>query len=85
MGIPKWVRAEVREHPEWLPLLPLHGWKSSPHDGDHVHCRSCCRTIYLGDAVVGTYLKNVSIVFCPQCVAENPDVFSRWLSHGPGH
>lgn len=72
----------VRDHPEWLPLMPLHGWKSAPDEGGHTHCESCHRAIDRGDPVVGTYLEYISVVFCSACVSENPDVFSEWLAVG---
>lgn len=62
-----------------LPLEPMHGWRSAPDDGDHTHCMSCGHTINRGDPVVGCYLEYVSIVFCPQCVADNPDHFREWM------
>lgn len=58
-----------------LPLEPMHGWRSSPDEGGHGHCCFCMHTIYRGDPVVGCYLKYISTVFCPVCVADNPELF----------
>jgi hypothetical protein len=63
-----------------LPLEPMHGWRSAPDEGGHTHCECCCRTIYPGDPVVGCYLEYVSVVFCPACVADNPELFQEWLT-----
>ena len=74
----------VRDHPEWLPLLPLHGWKSAPGEGGPTHCESCRRAIGRGDPAVGTCLESASVVFCPECVSEATGVFREWLAHGRG-
>ncbi len=84
------MRAEVlermRKYPQHfpLPLQPMHGWRSSPDESGYTHCECCCRTIYRGDPVVGRYLKYVSVVFCPECVADNPEMFRQWLAPRPG-
>jgi hypothetical protein len=67
-----------------LPLEPLHGWRSSKDEGGHTHCRCCSKTICRGDPVVGCYLEHVSRVFCPECVADNPQLFREWLATRPG-
>ena len=84
MKIPAKVQERIREHPEWLPLEPMHGWRSSPDEGGHTHCESCHAMIEPGDPVVGCYLKYVSVVFCPTCVNDNPGLFRDWLSLRPG-
>ena len=63
-----------------LPLEPMHGWRSSPDEGGHTHCECCFCRIYRGDPVVGRYLEYVSVVFCPECVADNPELFRQWLA-----
>ena len=65
-----------------LPLEPMHGWRSSRDEGGHGHCRFCSHTVYRGDPVVGCYLKYVSVIFCPTCVADNPELFKKWLASG---
>jgi hypothetical protein len=84
--IPAHVLEEIRKRPQHfpLPLEPLHGWRSSPDEGGHTHCRACSETIYPGDSVVGCYLKYVSVVFCPACVRDNPELFRVWLASPPG-
>jgi hypothetical protein len=79
------VLEQVRGYPHDfpLPLEPLHGWRSSPDEGGHTHCECCRETIYPGDPVVGRYLKYVSVVFCPECVADNPELFREWLAARP--
>jgi hypothetical protein len=86
MKVPDQVLEWFRKRPQFfpLPLEPMHGWRSSPDEGGHTHCPSCGATIYPGDPVVGCYLKYVSVVFCPQCVGDNPDLFRLWLSSEPG-
>jgi hypothetical protein len=76
----------LREYPDMLrlPLEPMHGWRSSPDEGGHTHCHSCNRRIFRGDPVVGCYLEYVSTVFCPECVADNPELFNGWLAGPPG-
>ncbi|VTR97808.1 hypothetical protein [Tuwongella immobilis] len=66
-----------------LPLEPMHGWRSAPHDGDHTHCLSCSAMIVLDDPVVGCYLRYISMVFCPECVGDNPELFLEWLTPLP--
>jgi hypothetical protein len=85
MKIPVRVLERIQERPQNfpLPLEPMHGWRSSPDEGGHTHCESCCRTIYRGDLVVGCYLEYVSVVFCPECVADNPELFPLWLAPRP--
>jgi hypothetical protein len=85
MKIPAEVLNLFLDCPELLrlPLEPLHGWRSSPDEGGHTHCASCGATIYRGDPVVGCYLEYVSTVFCPQCVADNPELFRNWLASPP--
>ena len=61
-------------------LEPMHGWRSSHDERGHSHCLCCFATIYRGDPIVGRYLKYVSAVFCPECVADNPDQFREWSS-----
>jgi hypothetical protein len=75
-----------RDYPQTLrlPLEPLHGWRSSPDEGGHTHCAFCAHTIYPGDLVVGCYLKCTSTVFCPECVADNPELFHEWLASPTG-
>ena len=63
-----------------LPLEPMHGWCSSRDEGGHGHCRFCGHTVYRGDPVVGCYLGRASTVFCPACVADNPELFKEWLA-----
>ena len=79
------VLVRIREYPQHfpLPLEPMHGWRSAPDEGGHPHCECCCRTIYRGDPVVGRYLEYVSVVFCPDCVADNPELFREWLASQP--
>ena len=81
MKVPVHVLERLRKYPQFLPLPlePMHGWRSSPDEGGHTHCESCSRTICPGDLVVGCYLEFVSTVFCPACVADNPDLFREWL------
>ena len=78
------MRAEVLERlPKYslsFPMEPMHGWRSAPDDGDHTHCENCCCTIYRGDPVVGCYLEYISVVFCPECVNDNPKLFRQWLT-----
>ncbi len=64
-------------------LEPMHGWRSSQNQGGHCHCQCCFATIYRGDRVVGCYLKYVSVVFCPECVADNPVQFAEWIAPSP--
>lgn len=82
---PDHVLAMFKKHPQLLrlPLEPMHGWRSSPDEGGHTHCRFCVRTIYRGDEVVGCYLEYVSTVFCPECVQDNPEIFLKWLAPRP--
>ncbi len=61
-------------------LEPMHGWRSSHDEGGHTHCENCSATIYRGDPVVGRYLQYVSIVFCPECVTDNPQQFDEWIA-----
>jgi hypothetical protein len=86
MKVPVEVLERIRERPQHfpLPLEPVHGWRSAPDEGDHTHCQSCGVKIWRGDPVVGTYLKYVSVVFCPECVADNPELFREWLAPKPG-
>lgn len=81
--VPQYVIDEMRK-PDMLPLEPRHGWRSSPHEGGHTHCLSCGFTLYPGDPVVSRYLEYVSITFCPECVADNPELFREWIARGPG-
>jgi hypothetical protein len=71
----------IRKYPQYLPLPlePLHGWRSSPDEGGHTHCRCCGLTILPGDPVVGRYHEYTSVVFCPECVGDNPELFREWL------
>ncbi|MCE9533195.1 MAG: hypothetical protein K8T89_19025 [Planctomycetes bacterium] len=84
--VPARVLDRIREQPQSfpLPLEPMHGWRSSPDEGDHTHCECCAATIYRGDPVVGCYLKYVSVVFCEECVADNTELFREWLASRPG-
>ncbi len=86
MKIPAGVRDRIRQEPQHFPrpLEPMHGWRSAPDEGGHTHCESCFHTIYRGDPVVGCYLKYVSKVFCPECVADNPQLFREWMASRPG-
>lgn len=86
MKLQQHVFDRVREGPQHfpLPLEPMHGWRSAPDEGGHTHCENCRYTIHRGDPVVGRYLEYVSVVFCPACVADNPEVFRGWLSTRPG-
>ena len=85
MNIQSWFL----DHSAWmevglpLPLEPLHGWRSSPDEGGHTHCRSCGYTILRGDPVVGYYLEYISVVFCPECVADNPEMFDELMKPRP--
>ncbi len=70
---------------EWGKIVPqsleaIHGWRSSRNEGGHSHCQCCFATICRGDPVVGCYLKYVSVVFCPECVADNPEQFAEWIA-----
>ena len=80
--VPARVLARLRERPDHfpLPLEPPHGWRSAPDEGGHTHCESCGATVTPGDPVVGCYLEFVSVVFCPACVADNPELFREWLA-----
>jgi hypothetical protein len=86
MKAPDWKLEQFRKHPNLLklPLEPMHGWRSSPDEGGHTHCWFCGETIYRGDPVVGCYHKFVSRVFCPACVADNPELFREWMAARPG-
>jgi hypothetical protein len=77
------VLADLRKHPDMLPSEPLHGWRSAPDDGDHTHCQNCGQTVYIGDPVVGTYLEYISVVFCPECVADNCGLLWDWMGRDP--
>ena len=79
MKLPEHVLERFRNDPELLPLRPLHGWRSSPDEGDHTHCTACGDIIFVGDPCVGTYLKYISVVFCPRCVADNQAQFRDWI------
>ena len=81
--VPRRFLDRIREHPDWfpLPLEPMHGWRSSPDEGGHTHCEACREMIEIGDPVVGCYLEYISVVFCPKCVADNPELFREWLAH----
>jgi hypothetical protein len=76
-----WVRRDPKRFP--MPFEPMHGWRSAPDDGGHTHCQGCSATIERGDLVVGRYLEFISIVFCPTCVADNPEQFREWLAVRP--
>ena len=78
----EWLRAHPQHFP--LPLEPMHGWRSAPDEGGHTHCMSCCHTVYRGDPVVGCYLDYVSVIFCSECVNDNPDLFDVWLASRHG-
>jgi hypothetical protein len=82
MKIPPSQLRMLRENPDMLrlPLEPTHGWRSSPDEGNHSHCTSCGKTIYIGDPVVGCYLEYISVVFCTSCVDDNPELFREWLA-----
>jgi hypothetical protein len=41
------------------------------------------RRVLRGDPVVGCYLEYISVVFCPECVADNPELFREWLAAAP--
>jgi|GEM_PF-4346825 len=86
MKAPAEILETFRQHPQCLvlPLEPMHGWRSSPDEGDHTHCWFCGHTIYRGDPAVGCYLKYTSTMFCPTCVADNPELFREWLATKPG-
>ena len=86
MKMPADVLERLRKCPESfpLPLERMHGWRSSPDEGGHTHCESCRTTIYRGDPVVGCYLEYVSVVFCPICVDDNPELFREWQAPRPG-
>lgn len=87
MKMPAWILEQLRaENPRHfpLPLEPLHGWRSSKDERGHTHCSCCSKTIVPGDPVVGCYLEYVSRVFCPERVADNPQLFREWLSTRPG-
>jgi hypothetical protein len=85
MKAPAEILETFRKYPSYLvlPLEPMHGWRSSPDEGDHTHCKFCRCTIYRGDPVVGCYLEYVSTAFCPTCVADNPELFREWLATRP--
>jgi hypothetical protein len=82
MRVPAHVLQTFHEYPQTLrlPLEPMHGWRSAPDEGGHTHCASCGHTIYPGDEVVGCYSEYVSTVFCPECVADNRELFREWLA-----
>ena len=84
--VPTHVLDRIRERPQDfpLPLEAIHGWRSSPDEGGHTHCEACAATIYRGDPVVGCYLRYVSVVFCPDCIRDNPELFREWLASQPG-
>jgi hypothetical protein len=86
MKMRSFILQMFRENPDMLrlPLESEHGWRSSPDEGDHSHCTCCGKNIYIGDPVVGCYLKYVSVVFCPECVDDNPELFRIWVARGPG-
>jgi hypothetical protein len=73
----------MREFPDMLPQEPLHGWRSSPDEGDHSHCKNRGVTICIGDPVVGTYLEFISVVFCRTCVADNRGLLWDWMGQDP--
>ena len=81
--VPQYVIDDMRNYPYRLPLEPRHGWRSSPDERGHGHCKSCGITIYPGDPVVARYLEYVSISFCMACVADNPELFAQWIARGP--
>ena len=84
--VPTHVLDRIRERPQDfpLPLEAIHEWRSSPDEGGHTHCEACAATIYRGDPVVGCYLRYVSVVFCPDCMRDNPELFREWLASQPG-
>jgi hypothetical protein len=84
MKVPTAVLERIRKYPQYfpLPLEPMHAWRSSPDEGGHTHCESCC-AIGRGDSVVGRYLQYTSVVFCPACVSDNPELFREWLASRP--
>ena len=86
MKVSAYVLEQLRQRPQRfpLPLEPMHGWRSSRDQGGHTHCESCRITIYRGDPVVGCYLEYISVVFCPECVSDNPELFREWLASRPG-
>ena len=61
-------------------LEPMHGWRSSHDEGGHTHCQNCSATIHRGDPVVGRYLQYISVVFCPECMTDNPQQFAEWIA-----
>ena len=73
----------MQRFPDSYPRESLHGWRSAPDEGDHTHCMNCCETIYIGDPVVGTYLKYISVVFCRVCVDDNRGLLWDWLGSDP--
>jgi hypothetical protein len=81
MKMPAHLLRMLEENPDMLilPLESIHGWRTSPDEGNHTHCCSCGRTIFPGDLVVGCYLEYISTVFCPACVDDNPELFREWL------
>ena len=83
--VPQRFLDRIREYPQHipLPLEPMHGWRSAPDEGGHTHCEACHHTIYIDDPVVGCYLEYISKVFCPTCIADNPDLFREWLAPRP--
>lgn len=82
------ITLEILEYLEHYKILPhsleaMHGWRSSRDERGHSHCKCCSATIYRGDPVVGCYLEYVSVVFCPECVADNPEQFAEWIAPSP--
>lgn len=68
--IPAHVLDRIRERPEHFPLTlePIHAWRSSPDEGGHTHCESCCATIYRGDQTLVLNLASLHrSVMIPSC------------------
>ncbi len=59
MKLPPRVLAMMRENPDYLPLEPLHGWRSAPDDNGYTRCWACQHPMYLGDPCVAKYLRYI--------------------------
>lgn len=62
-----------------LPSEPIHGWRSSPGEGDHGHRANCGAAIHPGDLMAGCYPRSTGVVSRPECVADDPARLREWL------